>query len=466
MNVLLTTPLNKICHPRAPDLGLGYLATALRKDGHQVQIFDRYMSKLTIPKFRNYLKEMESLGAIGLKLFSEDITSAKETIAIIKEICPTTAVIVGGPHPSGAPVHTMTAISQADYGFIGESETGLPALIKKIEEGGEISTEMLKKIPGLIWRDNKEVTCNPPKFMEDLDSLGLPSWDLMSPAEYPPDAFNPLCKSFPVAPIITSRGCPYKCTFCSVHTIAGNKVRTRTAESVMREINFLYQKYGVKEFRIVDDNFTFYSNHAKQICEKIIKSGLQIQWACANGVRLDSLDEEILRLMKRAGCYSLSIGIESGSEKILRLIKKGLEIKLIKEKVSLINKVGLQAEGFFMLGFPGENLRDIRETLDLAMCLKINFAAFSICTPFPGTELFESLIKQGEIINIEYDSSGYYKTPHSHIGIPSAQLRRLQKKAFWRFHLRPHIMWNILKHITSLKNLYYITRRVFLYYVK
>ena len=225
----------------------------------------------------------------------------------------------------------------------------------------------------------------------------MPSWDLLRPDTYPLAPHGGFFKNYPIAPIIITRGCPFACTYCAGYLVSGKKIRHRSIDKVIEEIEVLYHKYGIREIHIEDDNFTFYHDLVYEFCKKLKEHNLNISWTCPNGVRLDSLDKELLLTMKEAGLYSISVGIESGSDKILKDMKKNLTKEKIREKIELIKDCGLEVSGFFIIGYPTETKKDIMDTINFAGSLDLKRAGFSLFKPFPGTEATRQLVEKGEL---------------------------------------------------------------------
>ena len=311
----------------------------------------------------------------------------------------------------------------------------------------------LENIPGLIWRNGSSIRANSRAGTEDLDRLGFQAWDLTPPASYDGSPQGGFYKKFPIAPILTTRGCPYLCTFCGSGVNMGHNLRNRSMGHVMDEMVMLYNDYGVREFHIVDDMFNFYKNRVIEFCQGIKDRNLDISYTFPNGLRLNQLDRETLQMMKDTGAYAFTVGIESGSQRILNTMKKGLTLELIEEKVNLINAVGLEPSGFFIIGYPGETVDDINATIQFAKRLKLKRAHFSNFLPLPGTEATKRLVENKEIEKPDWGTLFYSKVSYTPRGITRKQLKQLQRRAFLEFHLRPHILFRILLEIKSAKQL-------------
>jgi len=348
-----------------------------------------------------------------------------------------------------------------DFAFAGEAETGLPRLLDTLgeERGDRGWGGAFDRVPGLVWRDGIEVKENPRIFEEDLDSLEV-AWDLIPPASYPRAPHGAYFRQFPVAPIVTSRGCPFRCRFCAVECVSGRKVRRRSVENVVSEIEILRDRYGVREIHIEDDNFTGEKEYVLAFCEVMRRRAPGITWTCPNGVRVDTLDEEMLAAMKGAGLYFLSVGIESGSDRILRKMKKSLEVAKIEEKIRVIRQAGIGVSGFFMLGFPGETPEEMEATIDFALRLPLARASFTNFQPFPGSEEFDRLRESGEIaVDWETFAPTLQSTSYHPPGITGPDLRRLRKRALRKFYARPSVAWGMLREIRSWDHAAWIFRR-------
>ncbi len=455
MKILLIKPIKRSGYYQVvPNLGLGYLATSLRRDNHDVRILDCVKEKHNFDDFRRYLEEFKP-DVAGIQLFTCDYTATKEMLRIIKNFNSKTITLIGGPHVSCAPGYTMKDMKDADFGFIGEAEDSILELLR--------ADKSLNKIPGIVFRVDNEIKINPVQRVEDIDKFDLPAWDLMDPRTYPVAPHGSFAKQSPIAPIITSRGCPYHCTYCSVNLNTGRKFRRRSINNILNEILILYHEFGVREIHIEDDNFTLNKSFVKEFCERLIKMNLSITWACPNGVRLDTLDKETLQLMEKAGCYSFAIGIESGSPRILKDMRRSVTVETMIEKIRLIKETtNIRMTGFFLIGYPSETMEDIQMTLDLACGLPIDRAQFSNFLPFPGTEIFDRLVENGKINpdTLDFDKYLNNKIIYSPEGITPETLRKVMKRAFRRFYFRPKIMWRLLQEIHSPNQAIMIFRRI------
>lgn len=455
MKVLLIKPYNLSDHIQPP-LGLGYLATAIRNK-HKVEILDCIKENVKINDLRKKI-EANKPDLVGIQCYTLNLGFVKRALRICSEISPRIIKIIGGPHPSSVPIDTMNFFDgQLDYGFAGEAEVGFPLLLEQLDK----SREDFGDIPGLIWQKNGKTNLNRSFFQEDLDNFGLPSWDLLQPQTYPPSQHGAFFKNFPIAPLIITRGCPYECTFCAGNLISGKKFRKRSIDNVIDEVLLLHNQYGIKEFHIVDDNFTLDTNYAKDFFKKVCELNLDISWATPNGIRINTLDKELLDLMKKAGLYLVSLGIESGSDRILGLMKKDLTVKKIKEKIEMIKDSGIDIAGFFIIGYPTETIGEIRKTIRFSKELGLKRANYFTFLPFPGTESFNELAKDGKLEKIDWEKFYFMSAPYVPETMTRRKLRWLQREAFIRFYFRPKILVENLADVKSFNHLKFLIKRFF-----
>jgi radical SAM superfamily enzyme YgiQ (UPF0313 family) len=460
MKILLINPLTneKGMLNITTNLGLGYIATSIRKNGFEVEIWDGVKKGMSRKKLEERLKILD-YDVAGFQVYTYSIPDAEEGLKLIKSLNPKIITIIGGAHSSGDPEGAMTDLKDADFAFRGEAEIGLPKLLKKLN--GDNVNYKFEDIPNLIWRENGKVHYNPLQPIEDLDALDMPSWDLINPNDYPNAPIGAVAKNFPLSTISTTRGCPYPCTFCANSLTMGKKVRGRSPKSVLDEMQLLYDDYGVREFQIIDDTFTSKRDLAVGVCKGIIERGLKVSLSFPNGVRLSTLDEELLKLLEKAGCYSLGLGIESGSERTLKTMKKMQTIAEIKEKVNLIHRVTkIRMTGFFIIGYPGEEKEDILKSIKLSKELPIHRAQVTTFLPVPGSEMYEKLKREGKLDNVVFKDITFHKIIYIPEKLTLRQLKILRLRAYLEFYLRPRIIWGLLSEIQSLEHLKFIFRRV------
>jgi len=467
LRILLSRPFNHT-PMLIPNIGLGYLATALRRENHDVMILDCIKEKMGDREFKEFLGS-QTFDMIGFQIYTFDVHPFRSFLSTARKANPQAWLVAGGPHPTAEPVEMMTMFPELDALIVSEAEPGLPVLCTLLDKTPRnvdsshltLSREELEKVPGMVYRhEDGSMIQNPPQLVQDLDTTGFPAWDLLAPNTYPPAPQGTFTKRLPVAPIIVTRGCPFDCTFCAANIMAGKRLRYRSATLVVDEIELLYEKYGVREIHIEDDNFSLNQKMVQKLCQELIRRNIDVSWACPNGLRLDSLNRELIQLMEKAGCYSIAVGIEAGTQRTLDRMKKRLKLEAVREKLTMIrNSSSLKITGFFMIGYPGETREEIKQTINYSLQLdidKVNFGAFM---PLPGTESYQLLKKEGYLSDLDYSRITEYRTPISFGDISPPQLRRLLQWAFFRFYFRPKIFWRFLKEIHSIHQLKVLGKR-------
>jgi radical SAM superfamily enzyme YgiQ (UPF0313 family) len=466
VKVLLVRPVTpeRVVLNVVPPMGLGYLASSLKKSGIAVDILDCVQRGYDYPQFADFVKEYNP-DVVGFSSFSHDLPSVERSIGLVKEVNTRIVTFVGGSHPSARFKEIWDDYPSVDYGFRGEGEVGFLKIIEYLSGVDEpwnkdlLDESTLRSVSGLIWKSNGKVCCNNQAFPGELDSIAFPAWELIDLKGYQSAPQGVIFKKQPVAPMIITRGCPFLCTFCAGFNITGRKLRYRTIDNVMEEIGLLYHKYNVREIHILDDNFTLDKEFTNKFCEELIRRKFDVSWCCPNGLRLDSLDREILVLMRKAGCYYVSIGIESGSQRVLDMMKKKLKIFEIKRQVDMARSVGLDVNGFFILGYPGETIDDIRKTIDFARELDLSRAAFYNFLPLPGTSVYEDLLEGHKIDGLDWTKMTQWDVPYVPDGMKADQLKEFQRSAFLKFYLRPIIFYRLLREIKSISQLKFIVKR-------
>lgn len=475
MKILLVNPRNPAhdYYTVIPNISLGYLAASLRLAGHDVEILDAVKEKYTYEDFAAHIQR-KKYDVIGSNCFTPAFNAARmysEIIVSRRNGNGGPLSLIGGPHAVFEPEDTLKMMPNVDFAFWGEAEKGLPELLRVAEAqtGGEITRlrtdESLKSclasIPNLAWRDGDKIICNKKEFIDNLDENGIQAWDLIRPETYPVAPNGIFSKSNRIAPIITTRGCPYPCTFCGAPRSLGKKIRERSMDNILEELLWLKKDFGIQEVHLLDDNFTFDKEFAMNFSRMLIENNLNLHWACPNGVRLDTLDEELLNVMDESGCYSFAVGIESGSQRILTLMKKHLTVEKIREQIHLIKNCSkIKVTGFFIVGYPGETEEEVRQTVKFAMELGLDRANFFNFSPFPGSTDYTRLKESGELHNVNFDDLYIHSIGFSAGPISKERMGELQREAHLRFYFRPRILWGILREIRSMDQLNIIFRRV------
>lgn len=419
----------------APDIGIAYVARAALNTGAEVEVLDAHKDGIDPEKFREVL-EKEHYDLIGIKCLSIDIYRVFAYCQVIKEFDRSIITILGGPHPTALSEDVIKS-EVVDYVIVGEGEIGISTLLKNLmANNGKIPSHEMGKIPCLGYKDrDSKVKANPIAFENELDKLGFPAWHLFKIEDYPtlPGSGGKFL------PVITSRGCPSQCTFCLSNSIHGRNVRTRSPEHVIEEIKWITKDFDIQKVSILDNNFTFYKNHALTFSELYIKNKIPLRFEVSQGVRLDRIDKDMIAALERAGCDLMGVGVESGSQETLNIVNKGTTLPMIEEKLKLIKEnSNIELTGFFILGFPHETEEMILETINFAVKLPLDYAAFTLFTPFPGTALFDQMIKENyfSLKSLNWEDLLLDKPTFKHRNISMDRLKKLQRKAYIKFYFR------------------------------
>ena len=428
-------------------LGLGYIASYLRKYGHEVFMLDPEAQRLDREEYKRRIRKINP-DLVGISATTPDFDSALKIAELVRS--ETDAfILLGGIHASSLPEYILTKYNETfDAVCIGEGEETTLEICKFIN--GEIKS--LGEIKGISFNDNRKIVKTEPRpFMQDLDSLPFPARDLINIDLYQPHAFN--TRKGRTATLITSRGCPFRCTFCASKLTLGGKFRARGAENVVAEIERLVKDHGVNHILIQDDTFTYDLDRAREVCRRIIKKKLSIEWFCFSQVT--KVDDELLGLMKRAGCYSIGYGIESVDKNVLKLLRKPINAEISERAIKLAKKHRLKTQAFFIFGNNGDTKETIKETIDFACRTSPTLAFFNKLVAYPGTEIF---IKRfgTDYENIEWKNfvpMGVGATVSDSSTLTKEELHRLAYKANLRFYARPSQWWEIIKSIRSFHEL-------------
>lgn len=441
MKVALTRP-NYRTHLITPPLGLGYLSSCLKKAGHEVQIIDGLNLSLSN---RDIAQRAASAELAGVSVLSDFYLEAVDLIKELKSR--NLSVVIGGPHASALPEQTLEG-SGADFLVFGEGEETLLELVDALENRKETAS-----IAGLLTGGN---ALKKRGFIPDLDLLPFPDWHQIDPRQCKRAPHGAVVKNFPLAPITTSRGCPYLCKFCASPNLWERKIRFRSPENVADEIEYLVRDFGVREIHFEDDNLTLKKEHIEKICRLILERRLKISWATPNGVRADTLDRELIRLMKRSGCYFLVFGIESGAQEILDNIQKKTDLAAIERAVRLASLEGLITQGFFIFGLPGETEETIKRTVRFAKGIPLDRAQFLLLDLLPGSKLWEEF---GSFERADWSKRSYQQVSWVPPTISREALERAPQEAFKSFFFRPRQLYRLLKFIKPYQ-LPFILRRL------
>ncbi|MCD6404558.1 MAG: radical SAM protein [Planctomycetes bacterium] len=381
---LVFPPIRSWDEPRNFPTGLGILASVLRNEGYSVAVIDAKGESLLVEEVQSALKALRPR-IVGIGGIVTTYRFVRSLTRFIKAWDPSIKIMVGGS-VGGSIADLMLRKNPVDAVTIGEADETVKDLVPALLEGAD-----LEAVAGIVFRDGDDVVWTKPReLITDLDSLPLPAWDLFPMENY---LANPVVGYGRDMDIISSRGCPYHCTYC--YQIFGRGFRGRSPENIIAEISELVDRYAVDFISFQDDCFVIKKSRAYEFCDRLDESGLDIKWSCTG--RANLADEDLYRRMKAAGCVSISFGIESGSQEILDRYKKGVTVEKAKEAVRIARKVGIKNPTSFMLGAPGETRETAMETVRFCKDVNIPLQALMFTTPYPGTAIHEEVKALGLI---------------------------------------------------------------------
>ena len=425
-----------------PPLGLLYIAAFMeRHTKHNVTVIDSQVDKLDYSSLQEKITSIRP-DVVGITAMTMTMVDVINTANVVKEINNTIKVVLGGPHVNLFPDETIM-LKNVDYLVLGEGEVVFTNLINAIDERAE-----LRKIPGLVFEDNGEIINTGKRPMiSNLDELPFPARHLVPYKKYT----SLLSKGGVVTTVITSRGCPFKCSFCNRPHL-GKIFRARSSVNVVDELEAC-TKLGIYEFLIYDDTFTVNKKRVIDICDEIIRRKLNIGWDIR--ARVDTVNEEVIAHLKKAGCQGIHYGVEAGTEKILKILNKGITINQVKEVFNLTRKYEIPILAYFMIGSPKETLEDIYQTFKVMKDLNPDYVHLTVLTPFPGTKIYFDGLRNG-VIEKDYWRE-FAKNPTSDFISPywadiftRDELCELLIKGYKSFYLRPSYIFKRIRALRSL----------------
>lgn len=452
MNILLVSPQARMWNSRTHiHNGLGYLAGALLDAGYRADIYDGAVEDETL----DARLTREHFDVVGISSPTPLIYEAWDYARTAKEHGAVT--ILGGPHPTLMPDESMQR-GEVDFVARGEGEETLVEFAQAIERGA--SGKAWTRVKGLSWKDAEgKIQHNVARPLQaDLNAIPLPAYHLFKINRYTnlqplTDGLDPHARAYT---ILTSRGCPYKCTYCS-KPITGDTWRARSVENVLREWKMLVEDLGATEIGITDDIWNLNLERAKDLCRGLIEWGLNtVPWVTIHGMKVNHTDAELFRLMKQAGCRRVGFGVESGDEDILkRVVKKSQTFEQVRGAFRNAKAAGLQTMGFFIYGMPGENEATMEKTTRLALELDPDLAHFMIASPYPGTVLWDTVQREGTLYAKDWGELAI-QSDHAHFDFPGMDARLVERKwheAYRRFYFRPKRLWKRATHPDTWKHL-------------
>ena len=448
-----------LLQPRIPDgnylpnLGIMYLAGVLIEKGYNVRVFDANIDDNVELGIRRFAPAI-----LGITCVTAALGSAVRMAQRLREFLPEMVVALGGPHATVMPKETLERNAVADFCFIGESERSFAEFCDRLFDAvGDLAS--VRNVPGMAWRDDAgTVHVNrSPGYLEDgeLDALPYPPWHLLPMERIFKQATHGLfTRGRRIMPVMTTRGCPNYCTFCS--RVMGFNFRKRSIENVVGEIRWLYRNWRIDEIYFEDDTFTQDPDRAHALLDAVIALRLPIHVKFANGLRADKVDEALLAKMKKAGVYWIGFGIESGAVRTQELMMKKLDLDLAAENVRLAKRMGFKVGSNCIIGYPGETREDIRESIDYFLRLPLDSFAVVPCIPFPATTAWMTCDREGWLTERARDYDNYWfeifkvnpliETPH----LSAKDMARAIRNVYIRFYfLNPRRSWLIAKMLAK-----------------
>ena len=471
MRILLVNPKSTVWSSRKHiHMGLGYLAGALIAAGYDdVRLFDAEAEDETLASHL----ERQRYDIVGISSPTPLIYEAWEAAALAKE--QGAIAILGGPHPTLMPDESMQR-PEVDLVVRGEAEDTLVEIMKEVRECERqvagvasesrrpephyrLEKDNLPAILGLSWKDaSGQVVHNPDRpLRRDIESIPWPAYQLFKIEHYTnlqplTDGLDPEARAYT---LVTSRGCPHQCIYCS-KPITGHTWRARSPQDVVAEWGYLVREMGATEIGITDDVWNLNLDRAKEICRLVITDGLNhVPWITVHGMRVDHTDDELFQLMKQAGCKRVGFGVESGNQAVLDAIKKRQTLDDSRRAFRQAKAAGLQTMGFFIFGLPADTEETMEETIRFALELEPDLANFMIAAPYPGTELWEIARRDGRLFSMNWhdyaihDEKARYELPT----LPPELVERKWHEAYRRFYLRPSRIWRRVVSVDTWRRL-------------
>lgn len=429
-----------------PPLGLLYIASTLLECGHEVKVIDcdaeDGYEEIIKETCRSFCPDVA-----GFYAFTWTYRKAARLAGIVKSLVPGVTTVIGGPNATSFPKLSLQ-YGDFDYAVKSEGEETVKELMEAVA-----GKRLPENIPGLAYKVNGRVLENENRpFIQDLNSISFPARQLVHMDRYS-DIFS---REKGLTTMVASRGCPYNCSFCDRKNRMGKIWRSRSPANVIREMQQIMAEYGIREFMFFDDNFVIDRDWVFKFCRELEKAGLDVLWEIRT--RVDTVDEQVLKAIKEAGCYRIRFGFESGDNAILKIMKKGITVEQSLECARLCHKVGIEMFGYFILGAPGETEETMERTIELAVEIEPHFALFSKFVPYPCTEAFQWAVDHDYIdesywvkflAGEDLDSNPVLDQRQ----LPAHIVERYVDKANRRFYFRPCYIFRSLRGIRNPKQL-------------
>jgi radical SAM superfamily enzyme YgiQ (UPF0313 family) len=417
------------------------LAAVAKREGYTVDLLDCIAKNISWDEYVNYVKENKPRWTV-VQGISSVITNDLYASYIGKRYNSHTVVV--GPHVTALPRETMECFPSCDFGIVGEAEETLAELLNAVDKAGD-----LKEIKGLVYRKQGQIVVNEERpFIEDLDSLPIPLHELL-----PVDKYRLPYIGGRYTFVLHSRGCPNACHFCRQSVMWKSQPRLRSAESICKELKYL-ERLNIHNVMFHSDTFTQDRDNVIEICRQIMENGLMLRWIC--NARVDRVDEEMLEWMKKAGCWMINYGIESGVQDILTKCNKGenATVQAARDAVMMTKRAGIKVWGYFIIGLPGETYDTIKETSRFARSLPLDMVNFAVGAAYPGTEFYRQAVENKWLESYEWeDFDQNYSAIISYPDLSSEKIMKGVRKCYLEWFCRPRGLWVFLKGMSSWDNI-------------
>lgn len=440
--VLVYPPVPVITTSIQPPVGLAYLASILLKKGSDVYVVSSVAEGLSVGETVSRILDL-SPDIVGITIPTTNVNASLKIISGVKEKMSDLKIMVGGPHPTLFPDEFLE--KNVDFVIRGEGENTLSELYDCINQN-----KSLDGVRGISYKKSGRSVHNPDReLINDLDTIPFPSWELFPVKGYKSDFRK---KEFSL-PVLTSRGCPERCTFC-YKGIFGNRFRVRRPDRIAEEIKYLKNKFRIEEFVIIDDSFTSNPKRAMEVCDMMVSNKIDLPWTLGAGIRVSTVSRELLEKLKAAGCYRVCLGIESGNQGIINSVKKAITLDQVRKAVKLLKEFKIESVGYFMIGNLEETEQTIDQTIDFAVELDPDYAQFSKATPYPGTAIYNQLKNEKRIITDNWDDYDAFlrsKPVFAHKNLSSEKIDNKLSEAYRKFYCRPKRVLKYLREIGSFR---------------
>ena len=412
-----------IVNPIMPTLGLATIAATALQKNHKVEILDLSWKPYNYKLIRDHINKNKP-DIVGVTATTPLMNQLRDISVLVKDISNNIVVVAGGSHPSALPEETLKE-SKVDAVFVGEADYTFADICDGFS---------LEKIPGLVYKNNNgeilSTTPRPP--IANLDDLPMPAWHIYNISDYH-QMSRLLAKRLPVTMAEFSRGCVFKCDFCASKITLALGYRKKSPERCAEEVKHMYA-LGFKEFMLADDIFTSDNKWAKNVCEAIINTKIDMPWSCTNGIRVESADKDLFKSLRKSGCYRVSFGFESGNDQVLKLFGKGgrATIEQAKTAVQTARSAGIDTNGYFMLGLSPDTEKSMNDTIKFARSIPLDMMKFGVAIAFPGTKMFDDYVKRGLVRSFDWDEYMIYTDQDlfAHKNLSYKTIQKYMEKAY------------------------------------